>query len=230
MQFLLAGLAALFVFTLRLPNDLSLWHVVREVAPGGASLRALARVGTMIMFPAALGIAIFLDRATRRGFWLTIVLSFVVIAEQIHAPLVFDKKAMENMVAEISGRLPRKTEAFLLVSTGGESRFDPHDTAAWVAVAAEIPTINGRYGHRPRKWRMRNVDATTPEDIDRITRSLRQWVKRNNLTRPRVVWLSIEPGAIPSRVRGRRQERALDRPPDAPIRKIELPSRTDDAH
>ena len=202
-QFLLIGLAALFVFTLRLPGDLSLWQVVREVMPGAASLRAVARVGMMIMFPAAVGIAIFMDRAARRRVWLTAVFSIIVMAEQIHTPLTFDKKAFEERVTEIASRVPDDAETFLLVSADGESRYDPHDTAAWVAFASDVPTVNGRLGHRPRKWRLRKVDATTSEDIARIRRSLKYWVKRNDLDPSRVVWLSLEPGTAPSRVRRR---------------------------
>ena len=202
-QFMLIGLAALFVFTLRLPGDLSLWQVVREVMPGAASLRAVARVGMMIMFPAAVGIAIFMDRAARRRVWLTAVFSIIVMAEQIHTPLTFDKKAFEERVTEIASRVPDDAETFLLVSADGESRYDPHDTAAWVAFASDVPTVNGRLGHRPRKWRLRKVDATTSEDIARIRRSLKYWVKRNDLDPSRVVWLSLEPGTAPSRVRRR---------------------------
>jgi hypothetical protein len=202
-QFLLIGLAALFVLTLRLPGDLSLWQLVRVITPGAASLRAVARVGTMIMFPAAIGLAIFMDRAARRGVWLTAALSIIVMAEQVHTPLTFNKNVMEERVTEIASRVPKDAETFLLVSAAGESHFDPHDVAAWVAFAADIPTVNGRFGHRPLKWRLRKVDATTPENIARIRRLLKYWVKRNDLDPSRVVWLSMEPGTAPSRVRGR---------------------------
>ena len=74
-QFLAVGLFALFLFTLRLPGDLSLWKAVREVMPGAAALRAVARVATMAMFPAAVGIAFFLNRFSGRRFWLAAVLS-----------------------------------------------------------------------------------------------------------------------------------------------------------
>jgi len=200
---MLIGLAALFVFTLRLPGDLSLWQVMREVMPGAASLRAVARVGMMILFPAAVGIAIFMDRTAKRGVWLMAVLSIVVMAEQIHTPLTFNKKAIEERVTEIASRVPKDADAFLLVSAAGVSRYDPHDTAAWVAFATDVPTINGRYGHRPQKYRLRKVDTTTSEDIARTRRSLKYWIKRNDLDPSGVVWLSMEPGTDSSRVRGR---------------------------
>ena len=202
-QLMLIGLVALFVCTLRLPGDLSLWQVVREVVPGAASLRAVARVGMMILFPAAVGIAIFMDRAARRSVWLVAPLSLIVMAEQLHTPLTFDKQAMVEMVAEIAARVPEGAETFLLVTATGESLYDPHDTAPWVAFATDIPTVNGRYGHRPRKWRLRNVDASSPEDIDRIRLFLRWWVSRNNLDRSRVVWLPMEPGITLPAARGR---------------------------
>jgi hypothetical protein len=202
-QLLLVGLAALFVFTLRLPGDLSLWQVVRELVPGAASLRAVARVGMMTMFPAALGIAIFMNRTVRRSVWLTAALSIIMMAEQLHTPITFNKRSMEEKVAEIASRVPDDAEAFLLVSAPRASRYDPHDTAAWVAFATNVPTVNGRYGHRPRKWRFRNVDAATSEDIARIRRFLRYWVKRNDLNPSRVVWLPMEPGAAPSTLRRR---------------------------
>lgn len=202
-QLLLIGLAALFVLTLHLPGDLSLWQLVRVVTPGAASLRAVARVGMMIMFPAAVGIAIFMDRAASRGVWLTAALSIIVMAEQVHAPLTYNKNALRERVTEIASRVPKETETFLLVSPPGESLFDPHDIAAWVSFATDVPTVNGRYGHRPRKWRLRKVDATDSHEIARIRRALRFWVKRNDLDPSRVVWLSMEPGTAPHRVRRR---------------------------
>ena len=198
-QFLLIGLAALFVCTLRLPGDLSLWPAIRETIPGAASLRAVARVAMMAMFPAAVGIAFFMDRAAKHGAWLLALLALIVMGEQIHTPTTFNKEAMELQVAEIAARLPEGVETFLLVSATGKSRYDPHDTAAWVAFATGIPTVNGRFGHRPRKWQLRNVDASSREDIVRVKRSLRRWMKRNDLNRSRVVWLPMEPGsALPA--------------------------------
>jgi len=195
-QFLVIGLAALFICTLRWPWNHSLWPLIREVVPGAAALRAVARVGMMALFPAAVGLAFFMDRVAARRAWLLALFSFLVMAEQIHFPLVFDKGAFETQVENISSRIPNDSEAFLLTTTVEKSTANPHDVAPWVSFVTNVPTINGRYGNRPREWRLRHVEATTQEQTEAIRLSLQQWITDHSLDPDRITCLPMDPDPV----------------------------------
>jgi hypothetical protein len=196
-QLMLVGIAALFVLTLRLPGDFSLWRLAYDHLPGAAALRAVARVGMMAAFPASVGLAVIMDRAAARRMWLAAGLSLLVLAEQIHVPVTFEKTEAEMRVATIAARLPADAEAFLLMSETRQRRYNPHDDAAWVAFATGVPTVNGRYGGRPRGWTLGRVEATEPEMADSIRRSLELWVTGHGLDPTRVPLLTVPPDETP---------------------------------
>jgi hypothetical protein len=207
-QLILAALAGLFLLTLRMPGDWSLWEFVRSTVPGAAGIRAVSRVAMMLLFPAAIGLAVFFDRLVgRRRFLIAGALFGLVVAEQIHQPLIFDKELAERRVAAIAGEVPRDARAFLLVNTGRRVDQYVHDDAAWVSIASGIPTINGRYGNRPRGWRLRQVLARDQRSRDRIKRQLKSWIRRQNLAQDRVAWIEFParsrpqaPEAAPSNI------------------------------
>jgi hypothetical protein len=189
-QLMLVGVAALFLLTLRLPGDVSLWWAVRSVVPGAAALRAVARVGTMGVFPLAIGLAVTADRLAARRHWIWVVaLLSVVAVEQIHRPLTFDKRATEERIVEIAALVPTKAETFLLVS----KRQNPilHGDAAWVALATGVPTINGRYGNSPQWWQLRKVRVGNRKQHREVVENLELWISKRGLDAERVAWVEV---------------------------------------
>jgi hypothetical protein len=205
LQLIMVALAVLFFVTLRMPGDWSLWQLVRFTVPGAAAIRAVSRVGMVLLFPAAIGLAFYFDKLVeRRRFLIAGALFVLVAAEQIHRPLTFDKELAENRVAAIAGAVPRDATAFLLVNTGHRMDRYVHDDAAWAAIVSGVPTINGRYGNRPRGWRLRQVLVRDQRNRDRIHLELGSWIRQQNLEQDRVAWLEF-----PARPR----VRALDAAP-----------------
>jgi len=191
-QLIMVALAVLFLLTLRMPGDWSLWELVRSTVPGAAAIRAVSRVAMVLLFPAAIGLAIFFDRMVeRRRFLIAGVLFALVVAEQIHRPLTFDKELAERRVAAIAEEVPPNADAFLLVNTGHRADQYVHDDAAWASIASGVPTINGRYGNRPRGWRLRRVLAKDQRSRDRIKRELGSWIRRQNLEQNRLAWIEF---------------------------------------
>jgi hypothetical protein len=194
-QLVLIGTAALFLLTLRMPGDWSLWQWAREILPGAAALRAVARVGMMGLVPAAIGIAIFSDRlAERRGRWLVALLALLVAAEQLHRPWTYDKAAVERRIEATAALVPADADGFLLVTSGETVDPHVHDVAAWTALAAGVPTVNGRSGNRPQEWRLGRVAIRSQEDRRRIERALGSWVEDHGLDGEGIAWIEVEPG------------------------------------
>jgi hypothetical protein len=193
-QLVVVGVGFLFLITLRFPGEWSLWGAVREVMPGATALRAVGRVGLMVLFPAAIGLGLLVDRISARRHWMWAVVVLALVAtEQIHRPLSFDKRATEKRVAVLAEKVPDDAEAFLLVLTVKGRRYNPHNDAAWVALASGVPTINGRYGNNPRGWPLEELDGTSPALRAEIRRNLQLWIARHELDVERVAWVPGPP-------------------------------------
>ena len=175
-QLMVVGIGALVLVTLSFPGGWSPWWVVRELVPGAAALRAVARVGLMLLFPAAFGLALVTDALVARRRWIAAaVVILVVIAEQPHRRPSFDKAAAMARVDSIAAKVPARSETFLLVFVGPSWDKYLHDDAAWAAIATGIPTVNGRYGHFPPGYPFKTPWIQRPSDMVDIRANLEVW-------------------------------------------------------
>jgi len=192
-RLLVAAVAVLFLITLRLPGDWSLWEPLRHIIPGGTAARAIARVGMVLLYPAAFGIALAIDGALlRRPWWVALLLLGPVVVEQIHRPLTYNKAEARNRVAAIADIVPRDTDAFLLTTTDGPQDRYVHEDAMWVSFSTGVPTVNGRYGKRPgRCWQLRDVHHGNRKKAAKIRANLDRWIECRNLDPDRIAWVNF---------------------------------------
>jgi len=182
-QLMVAGIGGLVLLTITLPGGWSPWWIVRELVPGASALRAVARVGHMMLFPAALGLALLVEALTIRRRWvIAAVVVSCVIVEQPHRRPSFDKAAAMARVELIAARVPAEAETFLLAVSGSSWDKYLHDDAAWVALEAGIPTVNGRYGHFPPAYPFRTPWIQGPTDAKDIRTGLSAWAGNHDLT------------------------------------------------
>ncbi len=172
-----AAVAGLAVLTWTLPGGWSPWWMVRAAFPGAAGLRAVFRVGLMTLFPAAVGLAVLFDRLVCRRRWLMLgVLALCVVVEQVNHGQRFDKAEAVAHIEGIAGTVPAGAAAFLLAVEG--PRWDKlvHDDAAWAALAAGVPTVNGRYGNFPPGYPLRTPWLTEEADELSLRSNLASWL------------------------------------------------------
>ena len=193
-RLMVAAVAVLFLITLRLPGDWSIWEPLRHIIPGGTSARAIARVGMVLLYPAAVGIALGVDWALlRRPWWVVLVLLAPIVGEQIHRPMAYDKVSARNRVAAIADVVPRDTDAFLLTTTDGPQDRFVHEDAMWAALTAGVPTVNGRYGKRPGKcWQLRDVHHGNRRKTAKIRSNLDRWIECRELEPNRIAWIEFQ--------------------------------------
>jgi hypothetical protein len=188
-----AATATVFLATLRLPNDASLWSVTRVAVPGGVAIRAVARVGALLLFPAAAGLALFFEsRRGRSPAWLLVGLALVVVVEQLNVSHGYDKRFEEWKIARMARELDPSCSAFLLVTTGIAFDTDVHDDAMWVALATGVPTVNGRSGATPPGWELGRAWLADEHDRDRVDAALAAWIARHGLDDARVCRIEID--------------------------------------
>ncbi len=231
-RLLVLAVATLFVLTLSWPGEVSLWRWVREVAPGASALRAVARVGSVLTLPAALGLAAFFDRprsGRRAATALLALLGLLVLAEQVHArrtPL--DKAALRAHVDSLARRVDPACRAFLLVMQGRGRYEHLQDDAAWVTLATGIPTVNGRYGSFPPEYpNLRMPRIRKARRLADARRAMRGWLEAHGESAEGVCFVVVDeaeversaarvrpPAKVGPRRRGRREpgERRRRRP------------------
>lgn len=191
------AVATLFVVSVRLPGDLSLWPLVHAYVPGAAAIRAVGRIGMVLLVPVAIGLAAFVDRLSevagrQRGLRalavgaLAVGLCIVCYAEQLNRVGFISKTRVQDHVERLAARVGPRCDAFLLVERGAPGYQYVHDDAAWVALAARVPTINGRYGNSPPGWQLAHVAWDSPAQRRSVRRALRRWKRRHDLDRARI--------------------------------------------
>lgn len=192
-QLVVAGFAGLVILTLVLPGGWSPWLLVRRLLPPAAALRAVARVGLMALFPAALGLAIVADRLAGAKRWgIVALISLCVVAEQSHRAPTYDKAANRQRIESTARRVPSGATAFVLVAAGASWHGHLHDDAAWVALASGVPTINGRSGNAPRGWTLARPALTEPGDESKLRARLARWATTHGLDPASVAWVEVD--------------------------------------
>jgi hypothetical protein len=193
-QLTVAAFSGLVFLTLTFPGGWSPWWVVREIVPGTAALRAVTRVGMMALFPAALGLAIVVGQTLEKRRWaLAAALILVTVIEQPHQRPKFDKHIAVARIDAIASRVPANAESFVLVIKDPTWDKFIHDDAAWTALTAGVPTINGRYGHFPRAYPFRKPWIQTPEEEAALRADLQKWVTEAGMDPHKVPMIEVTP-------------------------------------
>lgn len=185
--------ATVFILTLRLPGDLSLWPLTRRLVPGGEAIRAVARVGALLLFPGAAGLALFFEQ--RRGRWPAVVLlglAALALGEQANVSYGFDKRHVEWRIARMAAAVDPTCRAFFLVARGVAADHDVQDDAMWVALATGVPTVNGRSGATPPGWELDRAHVTSDDERARLAARLDAWRARHALGAGDVCWVEVD--------------------------------------
>jgi hypothetical protein len=192
------AMAGLVLLTASLPGGWSPWWLVRKFVPGAAALRAVARIGLMALYPAAIGLAITIDHLAGRRKWLiACALALCVLAEQTQRKRGFDKLDATARVEQIAAEIPANATSFLLVIDGRRWDRHVHDDAAWAALATGVPTINGRYGNFPPEYPFKTPWVQERSGSTGLRAALDSWVADHGL-------VAEDTALVPVRARPRR--------------------------
>lgn len=171
------------------------WRLVFEGVPGANAIRAVARIGMLMLIPAGLGAAYFVDEMRPRRALLALALAACVL-EQAQTTPAYDKLAVRSDVASLANRIGSDCDAFLFAPLAGpgagRSGFEDgkHQLdAMWAELLTGAPTINGRSGNSPPGWNFDHLTMSNEADERRTGRLLGDWCRRWNLDAQRVCWI-----------------------------------------
>jgi hypothetical protein len=182
----LSALTVVLVATLY-RGRVSPWQGVMAVVPGADGIRAVARIGQLMLFPAGVAVACFARRAAKAG-WLVVALC---IAEQLqYVPNTYSKTQLRADVAQVAQRVPAGCRAFFYAPRGLE-KYDEKTQldAMWAGLWLGVPTVNGYSSHFPRGWELFDHGVHGELDTLRLQEALSMWAASRGLDVKDVCWV-----------------------------------------
>lgn len=169
----------------------SLWLQVFQSLPGGIGIRVISRVVLILLIPAALGLALLVERFEATGRRLAAVLLIAACAvEQATATGSYDVVANRNAVEAVARRVDPACEAFYYRPCERREWPSYHIDAMWASLVSGRPTVNGYSGYEPPGWHGFFLVDTPRRPL--VADTLEAWAKENGLKRDRIQWIGEE--------------------------------------
>ncbi|MBK7857026.1 MAG: hypothetical protein IPJ65_00120 [Archangiaceae bacterium] len=164
------------------------WQGVMAVVPGANGIRAVARIGLSMAFPAAIAVACFAARTRRLG-WLVVLFC---VAEQLQQlPNAYSKEQVRADVAHVAHGVRGGCRAFFYAPRDQE-KYDEKTQldAMWASLWVGVPTVNGYSSHFPRGWQLMDHGVDDDGDVLRLTEALGQWAQSRQVSPADICWVS----------------------------------------
>jgi hypothetical protein len=192
-QLLLLGSLTLGLLAMLFPNGLTGWKLVFQYVPGATAIRAVSRIGLVLLIPASLGLALFMHYGQgRMARWWLIVIGVVCILEQGQAVPSYDKHAVRADVAALAKTIDPGCRAFLFTPALNQRAvpfWKIHTDAMWAQIETYIPTINGYSGAHPPQWFFTQPYIETEADEQRLAAALGLWIEARGLDPQGICWI-----------------------------------------
>lgn len=176
------------------------WRLVHLLVPGAAGIRTPVRMVLLLLVPAAVWWSFAAEAAERRSLALAAALLLGLMAEQVRRTATYDVQHFQSRVVRIvealepgcdafyhSVRIPRQRPEDVWWGRYAERHLD----AAWAALLAGIPTVNGYSGNSPVDWDLRENIVWKGEDPESVDVKLEAWADRSGLSSTRVCHIQL---------------------------------------
>lgn len=161
------------------------WNLVYAVVPGARGIRAVPRVGLLLLVAWAAGLALAVDTLARRRPVAAAVLALLCLVEQgvryVHFEPAQDRERVDRIAREVA---PGCTAFVYTPPPDGWPPWHAQIDAVWVADAARVPTLNGYSGNAPPGWGLEDCFVRNPADRARVEAAIQAWVTRWALPGP----------------------------------------------
>ncbi|HEX6037530.1 hypothetical protein [Longimicrobium sp.] len=193
-QFLLVVALATIVVSTTLPGQITLWHLPYRLVPGASAIRYVARIGLLVLLPAAVGLALSLDRLGRRHVGLALAVGAVALLEQGRRSGSYDKAGHHARIARLASHIPAGCPRFYFSPVQAPGRpvsrlmEQYQGDAQWMQLLSGIPTVNGYSGNIPPGYAdLRDPVIHDAADEARIRNALETWGRTHGMDR--ICWV-----------------------------------------
>jgi hypothetical protein len=193
----LLTMATLAVLSLLWPGGHTLWRAVYAGFPAGSAIRAVPRVGLVLLFGASAGLAFAAERLEAAGKTaLLAALGFLVVLEQGQTMPSYDKTAAREQVGRVARAIPAGCRAFFYspLENRGRAAWETQVDAMWASMETAVPTVNGYSGNFPPGWMPlydHNIQEERPGDAGRLRASLDAWTAAHGVSGHDVCWVQV---------------------------------------
>ncbi|MGD0542701.1 MAG: hypothetical protein ABSB33_14395 [Tepidisphaeraceae bacterium] len=192
-------MATLIAVSTLVAGQYSLWHIAYWWLPGAGALRAVCRLGLLLTLPAAIGVALLIDRCRGKLWRIGLGAGLLCLSEQINVSPHYDKFEVRDRVNAIVARIPPHAGRFFYSVTYESGRPEAQIDAMWASMRSGIPTINGYTSSIPPDYELWDIVAITPAQRRALRVQLERWINRWGLDERDVAWISDVDGQPPAR-------------------------------
>jgi hypothetical protein len=187
----LATAAILILATTEVYPGVTPWRLLFHVLPGAKAIRALSRIGLLLLIPAGLGVAAYFEQSRKKG-WALAALAALVIVEQIQPGQSYDKLQARWRADHIAQAIPENCPAFYFAALGPLPDYIYQLDAMWAGLERGIPTLNGYSGTAPseRSPLSHNVSESFAE-LERLKSQVGTWAQGQGLSPSEYCWVSF---------------------------------------
>lgn len=168
------------------------WAVVFHVIPGANGIRAVSRIGFLLLLPAAYALASFVEFSlAHRKRHLLLAACVLSLLEQGKDQFSYDKQEMRREVESVARRVDARGCEYFYYSPSDPSQppFLSQLDAMFSYLATGIPTLNAYSGNAPRDWGLEDPRIRSPADEVRLSEQLTAWLGTHGLSLAGLCWI-----------------------------------------
>ncbi len=201
---LVAAMLAMLAVT-RWPGGFSAWETLAGLIPGAVAIRAISRLGVVLLplWGLAAGFG-FVELSRRRPRSVVAIVALLILAEPARWHGTYRARTQQRRVDLVAQAIRRENCDSFLLSPGRLPVRTPLTVqldAMFAAVATGIPTLNGYSSYTPLDWDLRLVDPRSAQERESFAIRARWWTERRGLDPDRICWVrgdlrSREPASL----------------------------------
>lgn len=169
--------AALMLLTTVFPGGHTAWPIIFDWMPGARALRAISRVGLILLVPAAIGVALFFETAMNARWRVAASLAALVfVLEQGQSVEVYSKAAARAESTRVEAMIAPSCGSVLYAPLHGRRMTWTYQVdGMWAGLDAHVPTINGYSGNAPAGWDFRQIRINDSTRARVVQHALAAW-------------------------------------------------------
>lgn len=192
---LLITVTAFVAFTW-FPGRIRLWRIWYYTLPGIQGIRIMSRFWILLLIPAGVALAAFIQHNRRRSKSLivfSVLIALLCCLEQARSAYSYDRSLIQKRVNLIRQQINSDCEAIFVSSTNKlDPDWLPMLDSMWASMLQGVPTITAYSGKFPDNDAINHPVIRDPADFERIDAAIDQWCLQKNLERNKICWIRLE--------------------------------------
>jgi hypothetical protein len=194
----MTALSTILLTTL-IGQEYTLWKIVYHTLPGASALRAVSRIGLLVIgIPAGIGIALYVDSFhNSKSLRIAVLIAALCCVEQKVADLSYNYLDERKPIDHIVGNLDTTKEVFILTANGNSPPppYVVQIDAMIATLSSNVPTINGYSGNYPAGWSMFwDANTESSDSKSQFRENLFDWSTTHSIDINDIQWIELDAG------------------------------------